>query len=1161
MKSLAVTKIALLKNEAILLICLFGSVCAFSQGMPKAPSIVGQLPIVTPPSPTVAALMKFEEISVNNYTGVPDVSIPLYSIESLSKDITLEVALKYHPSSIAVEEVAGYTGLGWSIFAGGSISRTVKGAAPDEISVYGTSGRVGILQDFIEPPGSLTTNRYNQVVGLLGTPGLTEEQIRMIGEYGYGVSQAGTFDTEHDLFQYNFMGHTGRFFIKRDLNTGLLIPVKLDNDNAIQIILDYTQSEYDHYRHKYDIVFNGFQLYDDRGYKYVFSAKETTVETNVLAVETYGGTIGSGGPQSAPQLTFDSAFNLTEIWDNNNKLLVSITYTDAPEMVSRKTSSLNWISNTLAQNIIQEATGPVYGLPPSFVASSVHSNTTTKKVKIIEVINKARITFETLLGRQDSNLNILNHDGPYLNAMTVKNWYGDLIKQFNFSYDYAPLGNDINRMILTSVIDKNILNNEQLAYQLSYKAAPSAGNPTQDYWGYYSERKGGNREPDEMACTTNVLEKMTLPTGGSIVFHYGPNTYSFIGADPVTDFSIDNPYVLPLTPQIPEEGEVGIFPSAPTMPTDVFFVPKSPVVGGQFYIREDGDYIRRSINTLGNTGVNDGTGASEIHTLKPNVKYYLGYTGPQGSPGGTRGTVEVYVAQQSGSLTTFGAGESTTDNQWLMGGGVRIDSISYYTDNNSLQLAKVKHYDYRSFANPLLSSGSLAFAKPIFKYNQLRTAFYNNINEGTIPGTTGQDPRFPVFYTTTTTHNNLSFIRTQGSDVGYKNVTVSETANGKSEFTYTSPIDYPGIYEIHPPFRTLPNEDYKRGLLLNEKHYSELRINDTTSTYKPIAETIYKYPTEDFMHNESIRIGHAMDPSPSWAAPQYDTYGAFKSCTNINCLSTYGNEEYHFLSLGLEVEDHFGWPSLQEKVTKEYFYPESSTTPKIVSNTQKFSYSFDNKKLKSSTVTNSFGETLTTNYYYDSGWDSRNRIGMVKKIETRRNEVLVETKDITYSKTAWGGANQAYLPKTISTAKGNNPLEPRVQFIKYDEYSNPVETREENGMSTVYIVGYHSSQLIAVIENITYDEINSSLITAAQLASNSNNEALLLEKLSALRASLPSTALVSTYTHKPLVGVSTVTDARGYRTTHIYDGFGRLKEVRDANNNLLSENDYHYVTE
>jgi len=52
--------------------------------------------------------------------------------------------------------------------------------------------------------------------------------------------------------------------------------------------------------------------------------------------------------------------------------------------------------------------------------------------------------------------------------------------------------------------------------------------------------------------------------------------------------------------------------------------------------------------------------------------------------------------------------------------------------------------------------------------------------------------------------------------------------------------------------------------------------------------------------------------------------------------------------------------------------------------------------------------------------------------------------------------------------------------------------------------------------------------------------------------------MITTYTYKPLIGISTVTDPKGLIMYYEYDSFNRLKLVKDAQGNVLSENQYHY---
>src|SRR3954462_15371526 len=84
-----------------------------------------QLAQVVRPSPNVQAMQKYGDIPVSAYTGIANISIPLYTIQF--RDITVPISLSYHASGIKVAEEASQVGLGWVLNAGGTISRTVMG--------------------------------------------------------------------------------------------------------------------------------------------------------------------------------------------------------------------------------------------------------------------------------------------------------------------------------------------------------------------------------------------------------------------------------------------------------------------------------------------------------------------------------------------------------------------------------------------------------------------------------------------------------------------------------------------------------------------------------------------------------------------------------------------------------------------------------------------------------------------------------------------------------------------------------------------------------------------------------------------------------------------------------------------------------------------------
>lgn len=71
------------------------------------------LPTVkTPVSPVAASFNVYGEIPVSKYTGIPDISIPLYTIDLGS--LQIPISLSYHPAGVRVEAEASWVGLGWT---------------------------------------------------------------------------------------------------------------------------------------------------------------------------------------------------------------------------------------------------------------------------------------------------------------------------------------------------------------------------------------------------------------------------------------------------------------------------------------------------------------------------------------------------------------------------------------------------------------------------------------------------------------------------------------------------------------------------------------------------------------------------------------------------------------------------------------------------------------------------------------------------------------------------------------------------------------------------------------------------------------------------------------------------------------------------------------
>ncbi|NLF42143.1 MAG: hypothetical protein GX587_05555, partial [Bacteroidales bacterium] len=112
----------------ILLLVLF---C--SKGLLAQEIISTEMPPVISASPQLKAFEQYGSYGVSEFTGVPNINLPLWTIKSGSLEIPL--SLSYFAGGIKVDELSGLYGLKWTLNAGGSISRSTMGNLDD--GIYG----------------------------------------------------------------------------------------------------------------------------------------------------------------------------------------------------------------------------------------------------------------------------------------------------------------------------------------------------------------------------------------------------------------------------------------------------------------------------------------------------------------------------------------------------------------------------------------------------------------------------------------------------------------------------------------------------------------------------------------------------------------------------------------------------------------------------------------------------------------------------------------------------------------------------------------------------------------------------------------------------------------------------------------------------------------
>ncbi len=89
---------------------------------------------IIPPSPEAAAIAKFGDTPVSYNTGTPNISVPIYQIEG--RELSLPISMSYDSKGIKTRDIASWVGLGWTLNAGGIITRTIRGLADEKGNGY-----------------------------------------------------------------------------------------------------------------------------------------------------------------------------------------------------------------------------------------------------------------------------------------------------------------------------------------------------------------------------------------------------------------------------------------------------------------------------------------------------------------------------------------------------------------------------------------------------------------------------------------------------------------------------------------------------------------------------------------------------------------------------------------------------------------------------------------------------------------------------------------------------------------------------------------------------------------------------------------------------------------------------------------------------------------
>jgi hypothetical protein len=465
----------------------------------------GYLQNFTTHSATAFAFSKIDNIPMNAFTGRASINLPLF--EKKMSILNFSMGLNYTGmGGIKRSDPTSIVGKGWLLNVGGAIIRNKRGVPDDYKNALPVGG------------GGVVRTEYNGILYNNGVTYKPDGDIRVPGsdptkEYGNGKR-----DSQHDIFEFNIFGKSGKFYIGKNKE------VLVVTDTKMKIIPDFTNSTLPEYE------LGSFLIIDEAGVKYYFNQTETS---------KYGGTRISGyldasgyyftknyatswlltkveAPFGEETITYDyirvihpNFYSYSSIYSYDSSIpkpygedsgsletvltedlgIKSITFSDQTKI--NFDYFLGWWSN-----------------PPSLL----------KKIDIIsdeqEVVKQYWLKYKSWsngkLHYTDTS-GVQNVDqNPYLNAIDLA---GGIQRQTIYGFDYF--------------LDATL--NEPAIYS-------SKGPNGADYWGYFNGKindtqfllttrygAAADRNPDLNYTKLGALKKIIYPTGGYEEFEYELN--------------------------------------------------------------------------------------------------------------------------------------------------------------------------------------------------------------------------------------------------------------------------------------------------------------------------------------------------------------------------------------------------------------------------------------------------------------------------------------------------------------------------------------------------------------------------------------------------------------------------------------------------------------
>ncbi len=461
-------------------------------------------------SPEAAALHDAINYPLDGNKGVPDISIPLYTIKY--GKISIPITLRYTTSAAKIDKsTAPNAGFGWVLDVGGCINRVIRGK-PDESAQW-------YQADY--------STFFNQLRA-------NDDQYTISGIYDW-CNTINNYDSEKDEF------------------------VMITPKGGASFYLSGSDGEYDgHFspsvNWKIDAtcryyapggvpMFTGIDILDGEGTKYSFgsgSGNTTPTSSDASFIEYCSYNIWGNG------ITYSTGWQLREVEDDaGNK--VKFTYTRSGNYTYSSCQD-QWYEVSDSPSVLWSEDAEA---SQSYLNTYFPSGNNTEFPYSMTAFRNVRPC--TISWPQGSVKVEVSNSTRLISSILICDRTGNQIRKISFLTKTNNIDNE--KPLLSSVSVKDAENTTQQIYSFEYNSVINGTviAPSCDWWGYFNGTaitqnsylpnrlisaqgynfsttfhlgNGGDRYPDPHYITHNILKSITYPGGGSTEFVFEPNTYS-----------------------------------------------------------------------------------------------------------------------------------------------------------------------------------------------------------------------------------------------------------------------------------------------------------------------------------------------------------------------------------------------------------------------------------------------------------------------------------------------------------------------------------------------------------------------------------------------------------------------------------------------------------